>query len=87
MIGEDAPAGMLLVFCMTGFLAAVTQAPITSFVIVMEMVDGYDLIIGLMGTALIASGISTSISQPLYHFLSETILRNKRNPPESGTRL
>ena len=87
MIGEDAPAGMLLVFCMTGFLAAVTQAPITSFVIVMEMVDGYDLIIGLMATALIASGISTSISQPLYHFLSETILRNKRRPPDSGARL
>lgn len=78
LLGEDAPSGMLLVFCMTGFLAAVTQAPITAFVIVMEMVDGYRLVIGLMFTALMASGISRSIAPPIYIFLAERLLRNKR---------
>lgn len=78
LLGEDAPSGMLLVFCMTGFLAAVTQAPITAFVIVMEMVDGYRLVIGLMFTALMASGISRSIAPPIYIFLTEQLLRNKR---------
>lgn len=78
LLGENAPSGMLLAFCMTGFLAAVTQAPITAFVIVMEMVDGYRLIIGLMFTAILASGISRSIAPPLYEFLAERILRRKR---------
>lgn len=78
LLGEDAPAGMLLVFCMVGFLAAATQTPITSFVIVMELVSGYDLIIGLMATALIASGISRMISKPLYESLADTLLHKKR---------
>jgi H+/Cl- antiporter ClcA len=78
LLGEDAPSGILLVLCMTGFMAAVTQAPITSFVIVMEMVDGYSLIIGLMATAIIASGISRSVSKPLYSFIAARILQRQR---------
>lgn len=78
LLGEEAPSGMLLAFCMTGFLAAVTQAPITAFVIVMEMVDGYGLVIGLMFTSLMASGLARSIAPPLYAFLAERILRAKR---------
>ncbi|MEC5387137.1 chloride channel protein [Uliginosibacterium sp. H3] len=70
MLGTPATQSMLIALCMTGFLAAVTQAPITSFVIVMEMVDGYSLIIGLMATALLASAISRLLSPPLYHTLA-----------------
>lgn len=83
LLGEDAPAGMLLVFCMAGFLAAATQTPLTAFVVVMELVDGYDLIIGLMATALIASGISRAIAKPLYESLADSLLRRKRDaaPP------
>jgi H+/Cl- antiporter ClcA len=88
LLGEDAPSGMLLVFCMTGFLAAVTQAPITAFVIVMEMVDGYRLVIGLMFTALMASGISRSIAPPIYIYLTDRLLQRQRAamppPPTSG---
>lgn len=71
LLGTPATQSMLIALCMTGFLAAVTQAPITSFVIVMEMVDGYSLVIGLMATALLAAAISKFLSPPLYHALSQ----------------
>lgn len=63
---------------MAGFLAAVTQAPITSFVIVMEMVDGHSMVISLIATAFIASGTSRAFTRPLYHALAERMLANRR---------
>jgi len=60
----------LIALGMAGFLAAVTQAPLTSFIIVMEMVNGQSMVLSLMACALIASGISRLISAPLYPALS-----------------
>lgn len=77
LLGDPDNAGMLLVLAMAGFLAAATQAPITSFIIVMEMVDGYSKIIALMAVALFASWISRFISPPLYMTLARRYL-----PPE-----
>ena len=59
----------LIALGMTGFLAAVTQAPLTSFIIVMEMVAGQSMVLSLMGCALIASLLSRLISAPLYSAL------------------
>jgi H+/Cl- antiporter ClcA len=56
---------------MAAFLAAVTQAPLTAFIIVMEMVDGHALVLSLMTSALVASGVSRLISAPLYTALAE----------------
>lgn len=75
----DAPA--LIALGMAGFLAAVTQAPLTAFIIVMEMVDGHNLVLSLMAGALIASGISRLIAVPLYTSLAE--LQLKRLPPSA----
>ena len=69
---------MILVFCMTGFLAAATQAPLTAIIIVMEMVDGYPMIMGLMATALLASAISKMLSGPLYAVLATNMLKKLR---------
>jgi H+/Cl- antiporter ClcA len=63
--------GMLIALAMVGYLAAVTQSPITAFVIVMEMVNGHALVISLMATALIASRVSRFFAPPLYETLSE----------------
>lgn len=63
-------APTIIALGMAGFLAAVTQAPLTSFIIVMEMVSGHDLVLSLMAVALIASGVSRLISQPLYSALT-----------------
>lgn len=85
LIGEGGTPGMLLVLCMAGFLSAVTQAPITSFVIIMEMVDGYSLVIGLMAASLLSSTISRMISPPLYHTLAKEMHARQHaaaNPPE-----
>lgn len=62
---------MLIALAMVGYLAAVTQSPITAFVIVMEMIDGHALVISLMATALVASRISRLFAPPLYSALSE----------------
>jgi len=64
-------APTLIALGMAGFLAAVTQAPLTAFIIVMEMVDGHALVLSLMTSALVASGISRLISAPLYSTLAE----------------
>jgi len=62
---------MLIALAMVGYLAAVTQSPITAFVIVMEMINGHALVISLMATALIASRVSRLFVPPLYDALSE----------------
>ena len=62
---------MLIALAMVGYLAAVTQSPITSFVIVMEMIDGHALVISLMATALIASRVARLFAPPLYESLAQ----------------
>jgi H+/Cl- antiporter ClcA len=62
---------MLIALAMVGYLAAVTQSPITSFVIVMEMIDGHALVISLMATALISSRVSGFFAPPLYESLAQ----------------
>lgn len=69
----------LIALGMAGFLAAVTQAPMTAFIIVMEMVDGHGLVLSLMMSALISSGVSRLLSVPLYPALAA--LQLQRLPP------
>jgi len=66
-----------------GFLAAATQAPLTAFIIVMEMVDGHAMVLSLMGCALVASGVSRLLSMPLYGALARMQLQ--RLAPEVVT--
>lgn len=72
--GEPDPA--VLVLGMVAFLAAMTQTPITSFVIVMEMTANHQMLMPLMATAVVAHGVSRSVAPvPLYHALSHAWLR------------
>jgi H+/Cl- antiporter ClcA len=70
MAFSDMQLPMLIALAMVGYLAAVTQSPITSFVIVMEMINGHALVISLMATALISSRISSVFAPPLYEALA-----------------
>jgi len=72
---QHASAPTLIALGMAGFLAAVTQAPLTAFIIVMEMVDGHALVLSLMACSLVASAVSRLISRPLYSTLAELQLR------------
>lgn len=68
--GDGYLTGAIIALCMAGFLSAVTQAPITSFIIVMEMIDGHDMVISLMAVTLLASMVSRLFSKPLYATLA-----------------
>ncbi|HEX4266580.1 MAG TPA: chloride channel protein [Steroidobacteraceae bacterium] len=67
-----APMAAIIALCMTGYLAAVTQSPLTSFVIVMEMTNGTGMVIPMMATALVASRISAFFTPPLYEALAQS---------------
>lgn len=77
---------MLIALAMVGYLAAVTQSPITSFVIVMEMINGHALVISLMATALIASRVSRVIAPPLYEALAHRYLTMPAAPAAADAR-
>jgi H+/Cl- antiporter ClcA len=66
------PMAAVIALCMTGYLAAVTQSPITSFVIVIEMTNGTGMVIPMMATALVASRISAFFTPPLYEALAQS---------------
>jgi H+/Cl- antiporter ClcA len=74
-------APTLIALGMAGFLAAVTQAPMTAFIIVMEMVDGHALVLSLMATTLVSSSVSRLISAPLYPALADLQLLRSRVQP------
>ncbi|RFU46832.1 chloride channel protein [Paraburkholderia sp. DHOC27] len=76
---------MLIALAMVGYLAAVTQAPITSFVIVMEMINGHALVISLMATALVSSRVSRFFAPPLYEALSERYVTPLPGPAPAPT--
>jgi H+/Cl- antiporter ClcA len=78
-IGEGIPAFIAL--CMAGFLAAVTQAPITAAIIVMEMIDGHGMVISLMAVTLIAKAIASRISPELYQQLALGFLPSPQQAP------
>jgi len=65
---------------MCGYLAGVTQAPLTSLVIVMEMTAQHALVLPLMVTAAVATAISKLISPPLYQSLAD---RYSTAPPSA----
>ncbi len=69
------PAGAAIILGMVAYFAGVTQAPITAFVIVMEMIDSHEMILPLMATAFIANICSKLICPtPLFHTLARNYL-------------
>jgi H+/Cl- antiporter ClcA len=78
LYGTQVPA--LIALGMVGFLAAATQAPLTAFIIVMEMVDGHAMVLSLMACALIAFAVARLISPPLYPTLARLQLRRTPHP-------
>jgi H+/Cl- antiporter ClcA len=68
-------ASTVVILGMIGYFTGVVQTPITAFVIVMEMTDNHDLVLAMMATALISSGVSKLIcKKPIYEALAENLL-------------
>jgi H+/Cl- antiporter ClcA len=81
-IFTSTPAGAVVLLGMVGYFAGVVQAPITAFVIVMEMTNDQAMLIPLMAAAVIAFGTSKLLCpEALYHALAE----NYRDPPAPVT--
>jgi H+/Cl- antiporter ClcA len=59
---------------MVSMLAAVTRAPITAAVIMIEMTDGHVMVISMLGAAMIASGVARLFRTRFYHDLSRRFL-------------
>lgn len=70
LLGVSHSAIPFIALCMAGFLAAVTQSPITSAIIVMEMIDGHEMVISLMAISLIAKAVSSRLGPELYQQLA-----------------
>lgn len=75
-----APAGAVVLLGMAGYFAGVVQAPITAFVIVVEMTDNHQLALPLMATALVAAATSRLVCPtPVYKALSEGFLARSKS--------
>jgi H+/Cl- antiporter ClcA len=70
-LGSRPTAVPFAILGMCGYLAGVTQAPLTSLVIVMEMTTQHAMVLPLMVTAAIATAISKLLSPPLYRTLAQ----------------
>jgi len=68
----DIPGLAVLGTC--AYLTGVTQAPMTSFIIVMEMTGLHELVLPLMVAALVAAGTSRLVSDSLYRGLADQLL-------------
>jgi len=67
-----APTGAVVLLGMVAYFAGVVQAPITAFVIVLEMTDSHAMAGPLMLTSLIAFGTARLAgAAPIYHALAE----------------
>ncbi|GAB3452492.1 chloride channel protein [Massilia terrae] len=80
LLTSHAQVPALIALGMVGFLAAATQAPLTAFIIVMEMVDGHAMVLSLMACALVARVVARTVSPPLYPTLARFQLA--RIPPK-----
>ncbi|OUR90125.1 chloride channel protein [Cycloclasticus sp. 44_32_T64] len=71
-----APLSVVILLGMTGYFAGMLQAPLTSFVIIMEMTNSHDLLLPMMATAFIANGTSKLICPlSLYEGLTQHYLK------------
>ncbi len=82
--------GLAAVLGMAGYFSGVVQAPMTAFVIILEMTGNHDNVIPLMTTAMLGYGTARLITpQPLYHALSRLIIadaiRRRRAEAQQAT--
>jgi H+/Cl- antiporter ClcA len=75
------PEGAAIILGMVAYFAGVTQAPITAFVIVMEMIDNHEMVLPLMAAAFIAKACSRLVCPtPLFHTMAQNFIYK---PPPS----
>ena len=82
-VAPYAPAGAVIVLGMVAYFAGVVQAPVTAFVIVIEMTDNHDMIVPLMAASLLAAGCSRIVChRPLYKELADQFVVGRNKKPD-----
>ena len=72
--------GAIIVLGMAAYFAGVVQAPITAFVIVMEMTDNQDMLVPMMLVSLLATAVSRSVCRrPVYKAMAEQFLAARQD--------
>lgn len=94
LAGLTVSANVVVLLCMTAFLAAATQSPLTASVVMMEMTGSQSLLFWLLICALAAAQISRQFSpKPFYHaaaarfrnrILQETVNKPAVEPAEAA---
>lgn len=88
-----ASVGLAALLGMAGYFAGVVQAPMTAFVIILEMTGNHGNVIALMCASMLGYGTARIIShEPLYHalsrvFIAEAVRRRRAEailPEQSG---
>lgn len=75
-LGSD--IGLAAILGMAGYFAGVVQAPMTAFVIILEMTGNHDNVIPLMAASMLGYGTARLISrEPLYHALSRLFIADE----------
>ncbi|MGA8864323.1 MAG: chloride channel protein [Gallionella sp.] len=79
---SSVPVGATIILAMVAYFSGVTQAPITAFVIVMEMIDNHEMVLPLMAAAFIAKACSRLVCPtPIFHTMAENFIY-KPPPPK-----
>jgi H+/Cl- antiporter ClcA len=77
-----APVGAVVILGMVAYFSGVVQAPITAFVIVMEMTDNHTMILPLMAASFVAYAVSRRICpKPLYRTMAEGFVSRIKQQP------
>jgi len=78
-------AAAITILGMVAYFTGVVQAPITAFVIVMEMTDNHNILLPLMATAFIANAVSKIVCpEPIYRALASAFLSSPHRERESS---
>jgi chloride channel protein, CIC family len=86
-IFTSVPSGAVIIIGMVAYFAGVNQAPITAFVIVMEMIDNHEMVLPLMAASFIANACSRLVCpSPLYHTMAMNFIQHHaaHNKPSSS---
>ena len=74
---HSSPTAVILLG-MSAYLAGVTQAPLTSAVITMELTDNHDFVLPIIATCLISRAFSSLVCKtPVYRAFAERLLRER----------
>ncbi len=71
---------------MAAFLAAVTQPPITAAIIVMELVNGHQMVISLMAASFLSKTVSARFGPELYQQLATSWMPSTEPAPQPASR-